>query len=421
VLRLSRASFGLILLAGACASRHGPSADSFAAHAGEPLFLPSGPGAESYGTPAPGPIVDGDPLRRELAQALIAAATQLRLTPPVRDPRLDRAADDLARGSPEDDPYSLPLVAFLLGHYGIIAREPSLTVVRGNPATDAELLHHVRPGLPESLKRGSWQRFGVGVHRAGPATTVIIALQEQHMELRPIPRRLPSGGSATLSGRALAEFHSPVVLLTLPDGTVRDLGVRPRDGWFQATLVCKDGDGRYEVEIAADSARGSTTLALFPVYCGVEPERGVPLSLLGRTPPQSAEAAERELFELVNRDRASAGLWLLRRDSRLDDLARAHSRAMAASGVVAHVLETSGPIEERMAKAHLRPMVVGENVGLAYSARQAQLGLMKSPGHRANILDPRVTTAGIGVVAGGPGAEGGAIQLYVTQVFAAGL
>jgi hypothetical protein len=43
--------------------------------------------------------------------------------------------------------------------------------------------------------------------------------------------------------------------------------------------------------------------------------------------------------------------------------------------------------------------IVGENISQGESAQSAHEGLMDSPGHRANMLDPRFTHVGIGVAA----------------------
>jgi hypothetical protein len=54
---------------------------------------------------------------------------------------------------------------------------------------------------------------------------------------------------------------------------------------------------------------------------------------------------------------------------------------------------------------------MSENVAMHGTIEGAQKGLMNSPGHRKNLLDPEVTLVGIGVFRD---AEG---QLYITQNF----
>jgi uncharacterized protein YkwD len=51
-----------------------------------------------------------------------------------------------------------------------------------------------------------------------------------------------------------------------------------------------------------------------------------------------------------------------------------------------------------MKKAGIKYMDAGENLALAPTVEIAHKGLMKSPGHRANILSPAFRKVGIGVI-----------------------
>jgi uncharacterized protein YkwD len=44
---------------------------------------------------------------------------------------------------------------------------------------------------------------------------------------------------------------------------------------------------------------------------------------------------------------------------------------------------------------------------------------MSSPGHRSNVLEPRFTAVGLGIVAGKN--ENGSVPLFITEVFTEGL
>src|SRR5580692_11681653 len=90
--------------------------------------------------------------------------------------------------------------------------------------------------------------------------------------------------------------------------------------------------------------------------------------------PYDAEA-ERALFNLANQARAQAGVAPLQVDDGLTQAARAHAAAMAAQHELSHQ------------------------------------GLMHSPPHRENLLNPGYNVAGFGVVRAGS-------ALYVTQDFA---
>jgi uncharacterized protein YkwD len=56
-------------------------------------------------------------------------------------------------------------------------------------------------------------------------------------------------------------------------------------------------------------------------------------------------------------------------------------------------------------------MAAGENLALAQTLHIAHNGLMHSPGHRANILNPVYKRVGIGIV------EGGMHGLMISQEF----
>jgi len=82
-------------------------------------------------------------------------------------------------------------------------------------------------------------------------------------------------------------------------------------------------------------------------------------------------------------------------------VARAHSKDMFVKGYFAHVnLEGKDPFE-RMKDAHLKFKTAGENLALAQTLEIAHENLMKSPGHRKNIMNPSFNRVGIGIQDGG--------------------
>jgi cysteine-rich secretory family protein len=149
----------------------------------------------------------------------------------------------------------------------------------------------------------------------------------------------------------------------------------------------------------------------------------LPLMLPAAAPPQTTLAApsgpsgagpgpdEQKILDLVNREREKANVPRLVWDQNLAEAARAHSALMADYANVGHVLPGESAVAERMAASHARFTASGENVALADSAEEVHLALMNSPGHRRNIMSPRYSAVGIGVVL----RKG---RLYVTQDFA---
>jgi uncharacterized protein YkwD len=127
--------------------------------------------------------------------------------------------------------------------------------------------------------------------------------------------------------------------------------------------------------------------------------------------PYDAEA-ERTLFNLANQARAQAGIAPLQRDEGLTQAARTHAAAMAAQQQLSHQFAGEPGLQQRLAaNCSLHLDRAGENVAVASSVEQSHQGLMHSPPHRENLLNPGYNVAGFGVVRAGS-------SLYVAQDFA---
>ena len=113
------------------------------------------------------------------------------------------------------------------------------------------------------------------------------------------------------------------------------------------------------------------------------------------------ELAEKEMLVLVNQERERAGLAPVVFDKKLTKVARAHSQDMFKRGYFSHYTPEGISPFERMDTEEIVYGYAGENLALAPSTNLAMQGLMNSPGHRANILDPDFTKLGIGVIDGG--------------------
>jgi len=136
------------------------------------------------------------------------------------------------------------------------------------------------------------------------------------------------------------------------------------------------------------------------------------------TAPATTEVAalEHDMFELINRERAAAGLAALEYDERLADIARAHSLDMKRHDFFAHRSPTTGMLEDRMDRAGYLATEMRENLAMAADIRTAAANLLASPGHRANLLAPGVTHVGVGLVHGS--GSGDPRELTITEAFA---
>jgi uncharacterized protein YkwD len=120
---------------------------------------------------------------------------------------------------------------------------------------------------------------------------------------------------------------------------------------------------------------------------------------------------EAEMLQMVNRERAAAGLSPLAPDLEMTEVARKHSIDMFARGYFSHNTPENLSPFDRMRRDNVRFLTAGENLALAPTLQIAHTGLMNSPGHRANILQPRFGRLGIGIM------DGGRRGLMITQNF----
>ena len=110
--------------------------------------------------------------------------------------------------------------------------------------------------------------------------------------------------------------------------------------------------------------------------------------------------SERQLFESLNHERTAQGLSALQWDSALFKAARHHALLMLNLNMLEHQLPNEPGLEARLAEAGARFSAIAENIAVGPNPETIHKGWMNSPGHRKNILDPRLTSVGIAAVRG---------------------
>jgi hypothetical protein len=108
--------------------------------------------------------------------------------------------------------------------------------------------------------------------------------------------------------------------------------------------------------------------------------------------------AEQFLFSAANAERASRGLRPLHWDETLHRAAQRHAAEMVSRESISHQYPGEPDLAQRGEGAGAHFSVISENVALAPSAPEIHDAWMKSPGHRANLLDPRLDSVGISVL-----------------------
>ncbi|HEX8927490.1 MAG TPA: CAP domain-containing protein [Actinomycetota bacterium] len=144
----------------------------------------------------------------------------------------------------------------------------------------------------------------------------------------------------------------------------------------------------------------------------------IPATLLGlvlvASPAQAADSAAKiagDIVYLTNKQRALHGCKALKADTRLATAARLHSSYMARRGAFSHTGSGGSTFDARI-RAASYPRPAAENIAYGYrTGLDVVKAWMASPGHRANILNCKANTVGVGAVYAANGTT------YFTQDF----
>jgi uncharacterized protein YkwD len=127
-------------------------------------------------------------------------------------------------------------------------------------------------------------------------------------------------------------------------------------------------------------------------------------------------AQEQTIVDLVNQQRAQAGLAPLQVSPQLVEAAQIHSQDMATLGQMEHTLPGAAlpTLQSRAQYVGYNYTYLGENIAFNYpDDNSVMTAWMNSPGHRANILDVNYTQIGVGIATDSLG------EPYYTQEFGA--
>jgi len=145
----------------------------------------------------------------------------------------------------------------------------------------------------------------------------------------------------------------------------------------------------------------------------------IPATLLGMVTVASPASAagpnvaqlQGDIVYLTNKQRALHGCGAVHVDARLTMASRAHSVFMARGGAFSHIGQGGSDFAYRIRAAHY-PRPFSENIAFGYrTGLDVVKAWMASPGHRANLLNCKATTVGVGAVYAANGTP------YYTQDF----
>ncbi|MFL6119555.1 CAP domain-containing protein [Actinophytocola sp.] len=137
------------------------------------------------------------------------------------------------------------------------------------------------------------------------------------------------------------------------------------------------------------------------------------IGLGAATSPVHADPSfEQQVISLTNQQRTANGCGALAENGALDTAARGHSGEMARTDNMSHTGANGSDVGDRLSQAGYSATKWAENI--AYGQRTPQEVVdawMRSPEHRANILDCSLAEIGVGYVANKDGVP------YWTQDF----
>jgi uncharacterized protein YkwD len=304
-------------------------------------------------------------------------------------PGLVLAARELAAraaaGAP--DPIGRGAVRSALARVGLADASPSAMLAKGKAAEAAEL-------VAGAFRHGRATHVGAGAVERNGTTWVVLVATERRVALSPFPREVAPGARTVLAGSVSPPLRAPRVFVTRPSGVAVEAG-GGGDRSFRVPIEFPER-GRHVVEVIAEGEGGPEIAALLVVAVGGAPLDPAPRP---RPVPEPADraASEAAVLRALNATRGRHGLAPLAAREDVAAVARRHAEAMAAAGVVAHVLPTSPDAAERLRRAGVPYRKVFENVARETTALEAHQGVEESPGHLANVLQAEATAAGIGI------------------------
>ena len=114
----------------------------------------------------------------------------------------------------------------------------------------------------------------------------------------------------------------------------------------------------------------------------------------------SLSADEKEVFNLINQQRANNGLPALKIDNEVQRVARIKAQDMVNNNYFSHTSPTYGSPFDMLKSFKISYKSAGENIAGNNNNSAAVTAWMNSSGHRANILNNSFNYTGVGVVNG---------------------
>lgn len=152
----------------------------------------------------------------------------------------------------------------------------------------------------------------------------------------------------------------------------------------------------YIVQIEGDYVGAVSKKYIKPIYPNSSNNTGGSSGTTNSTASMNSD--EKEVFDLINKQRTNNGLQALKIDNEVQKVARIKAQNMVDNNYFAHESPTYGSPFQMLKSFKISYKTAGENIAANSSNSGAVNAWMNSSGHKANILNSSYNYTGIGVV-----------------------
>jgi uncharacterized protein YkwD len=263
------------------------------------------------------------------------------------------------------------------------------------------------PGGGEDLvvRMDEARKAATAAGKAAALRPAIVDRDQRPSTNTPAPSPVAAGPAADGSATPTLTSETPQDSQGSSEAAEREREAAPTEGTKSASPSRSSVTPSKTTSSPTESARESEPASSAPVVTRA-PEQSPSTTQAGRSTQSSSgeNAAEAEVLDIVNAERASAGCGPVAHDSGLARLAGDYSADMAARGFFSHT-DPDGRDPWDRARAAGIDYLRAENIARGQPTSAAVMSSwMDSPGHRANIVNCEYTKLGVGVhfASGGP-------------------
>ena len=154
----------------------------------------------------------------------------------------------------------------------------------------------------------------------------------------------------------------------------------------------------YIVQVEGDYVGAVSKKYVKAIYSGTSNNNSNGSGSGGTTNVLNMTSDEKEVFDLINKQRTANGLSALQVDNEIQRVAKIKAQDMVNSNYFSHNSPTYGTPFEMLQSFKVSYRTAGENIAGNSSNSGAVTAWMNSSGHKANILNGNFSYTGIGVV-----------------------